>query len=257
MINRIQSHLALALKRAATFLDPTILPNLRVNSEARVPFDNETLSLWNIVKPRTMTGIERIDALRRAIEYTCANSIPGDIVECGVWRGGSMIAAAITLLRIGTIKKLWLYDTFSGMTPPGPGDVDYSGRSAQDLMAVANPDTSSIWAKSSLPYVRSGLLDTGFPEDKIEFVVGPVESTIPKNIPDAIALLRLDTDWFASTYHELTHLWPRLTTGGILIVDDYGYWAGAKKAVDQYFTEIGLNPYLHRIDETGRLIIKH
>jgi O-methyltransferase len=216
----------------------------------------ETRTLWERVQSRTMTSVYRIDALRQAVEYIEANAIPGDIVECGVWRGGSIMAVALTLSRLGARRALWLYDTFCGMPPPGPQDKDFEGRSAADLMAEQAPETSPIWALNSLEDVRAGMAEVGYPRDLVRYVVGPVESTIPDRVPDRIALLRLDTDWFTSTHHELVHLWPRLAVDGILIIDDYGYWRGAKKAVDQYFREAGLYPFLHRIDETGRLVIK-
>jgi hypothetical protein len=203
-----------------------------------------------------MTSIERIDALRASVEYVHANSIPGDIVECGVWRGGSMMAVALTLLRLGENRRLWLYDTFAGMTPPGTEDRDFQGRAAADLLASEDPENSVYWGKSSLPEVQAALAETGYPEERIEFVVGPVEDTLPLRAPESIALLRLDTDWFRSTFHELVHLWPRVTGGGILIIDDYGDWAGAKKAVDEYFAQILPRPLLSRIDGTGRLAIK-
>jgi O-methyltransferase len=167
-----------------------------------------------------------------------------------------MIAMALTLQRIGAQRRLWLYDTFSGMPPPGRDDFDFQGRSAEELMAQENPETSYIWAKSPLDDVKLGLRETGYPEDAIEFVVGPVESTLPNRAPEKIALLRLDTDWFESTYCELMHLWPRLVDGGVLIIDDYGDWAGAKKAVDRYFAEQKLFPLLHRVDASARVIVK-
>jgi O-methyltransferase len=226
-------------------------------SWVQASFDPETQVLWDRVRTRTMTSIERIDALRGAVEHIHANSIPGDIVECGVWRGGSMMAVALTLLRLGGMRRLWLYDTFSGMTPPEREDIDFEGRLAQELLESENRDTSLIWGKSSLVEVRTALAETGYPAEKIEFIVGPVEKTIPLRIPENIALLRLDTDWFRSTSHELVHLWPRIAQGGILIIDDYGYWMGARKAVDGYFSQVGLRPLLHRIDWTGRLVIKN
>lgn len=221
-----------------------------------LPFDAQTEILWERVRLRTMTSIERIDALRASVEYVVKNTVPGDFVECGVWRGGSMIAIALTLQRIGAQRRLWLYDTFSGMPPPGRDDFDFRGRSAQELMAQENPETSYIWAKSSLDDVKLGLRETGYAEDAIEFVVGPVESTLPNRAPEKIALLRLDTDWFESTYCELVHLWPRLVDGGVLIIDDYGDWAGAKKAADSYFAEQKLFPLLHRVDPSARVIVK-
>jgi hypothetical protein len=167
-----------------------------------------------------------------------------------------MMAAAITLLRLGAKRSLWLYDTFSGMPAPGQVDKDFMGRAASDLMASEHPDTSPMWAKSTLEDVKMGMKATGYPPDQIKYVVGCIESTIPQFVPDSIALLRLDTDWFSSTYHELFHLWPKLSKNGILIIDDYGYWAGARQAVDQFFEESGIRPFLHRIDDTGRLVIK-
>lgn len=96
---------------------------------------------------------------------------------------------------------------------------------------------------------------TGYPKDNIIFIKGKVEQTIPGTLPGKIALLRLDTDWYESTKHELNHLYPLLEKAGILIIDDYGAWQGARKAVDEYFSTNG-PVYLHRLDFTGRLVIK-
>lgn len=167
-----------------------------------------------------------------------------------------MMAAALTLMRLGATRPLWLYDTFSGMPPPGQNDMDFQGRSASKLLEVA-PETSVLWAKNSLDDVQSGMRETRYPEELIKYIEGPVELTIPRLVPDNIALLRLDTDWYELTLHELVHLWQRISSRGILIIDDYGDWVGAKKAVDQFFEEIKVHPFLHRIDGTGRLIIKH
>jgi hypothetical protein len=166
------------------------------------------------------------------------------------------MAAALTLLRLGGTRPLWLYDTFEGMPPPSEADIDYKGRSAAVLMSAESPDTSLIWARSSLDDVKAGMGETGYPAHLVNYVIGTVETTIPAEMPEKIALLRIDTDWYSSTYHELVHLWPRLSQGGILIIDDFGYWAGARRAVETYFAEMKLCPFLHRIDETGRLIIK-
>jgi hypothetical protein len=253
IVDSTRRRLNRVLQRAADMVSP---------SPAQAPpkgdhdLEPETLELWELVKSRTMTSMLRIDALRNSVEHVERNSIPGAVVECGVWRGGSIMAAALTLLKLGATRPLWLYDTFEGMPPPSAVDIDYQGRSAAELMAVEAPDTSLIWAKSSLDDVKAGMSETGYPSDLVTYVVGAVESTIPERIPDEIALLRIDTDWYSSTYHELVHLWPRLSPGGILIIDDFGFWAGARQAVEQYFAEMKLHPFLHRIDETGRLVIK-
>jgi O-methyltransferase len=94
---------------------------------------------------------------------------------------------------------------------------------------------------------------TGYPSDRVHYVKGLVEATVPQQAPDEIAILRLDTDWYESTKHELEHLWPRVRPGGVLIVDDYGHFEGARRAVDEFF---GPGVFLHRIDYTGRLVLK-
>ena len=109
---------------------------------------------------------------------------------------------------------------------------------------------------ASIEEVRANLLSTGYPESRLRFVKGKVEETIPANGLDRIALLRLDTDWYESTYHEFVHLYPKLETGGVLILDDYGSWQGAREATDRYFTEAGSKPFLSRIDEAARVGIK-
>jgi O-methyltransferase len=254
IVDKVRSRLDRALRRAAQTVSPSPPPSAQ--EQTQQGFGPETLELWEQVRSRTMTSLPRIDALRMAVEYIEGNSIPGDVVECGVWRGGSMMAACLTLRRLRAERQLWLYDTFAGMPPPGSDDKDFNGRAAADLMAEQSPDTSHIWARSTLDDVKIGMGETRYPTELVKYIVGPVESTIPDQAPERIALLRLDTDWYSSTYHELVHLWPRISPNGVLIIDDYGYWAGAKRAVDQYFHEIRVHPFLHRIDDTGRAVIK-
>lgn len=252
MLGQARSWLARKLRGAARAIDAR-----RDNDQpVELDFDPEVAAIWKRVHARTMTSVERIDALVRSVRYVHENAIAGDIVECGVWRGGSMMAAALTLANLGARRRLWLFDTFAGMTPPTTDDRDFAGTSAAAFLASADRETSKVWAKASLGDVQAGMAETHYPGDLITYVVGPVEETIPDRAPDAIALLRLDTDWHASTRHELAHLWPRLSRGGVLIIDDYGSWAGAKKAVDEYFEESGLTPYLHRIDKAGRLVLR-
>jgi O-methyltransferase len=253
-VARFRNRVHRALMRMARHFEPPVPATDKPWQQ--LGLDENTEKLWEAVRPRTMTSIQRLDALRQGIEYIHSNSIPGDIVECGVWRGGSMLAAALTLQRLDDERRLWLFDTFAGMPPPSSEDKDYQGRSAAELMAAQSPETSWIWAKSSLEDVKAGFEEIDYPRDLINYIVGNVEATIPIEAPENIALLRLDTDWYTSTYHELLHLWPRISKNGLLIIDDYGDWRGARKAVDQYFNENKLHPFLHRIDGTGRLIIK-
>jgi hypothetical protein len=205
-----------------------------------------------------MTSPERIVALCEAVDHIQRHAIPGAIVECGVWRGGSMMAAARTLLAHGqTDRELWLYDTFEGMTSPRSCDVDYLGRDAAHLLATESRDEDvSIWCVSPLDTVKHNLNSTGYPPHRIRYVVGDVQETLKNQRPDAIALLRLDTDWYESTRCELEQLFPRLVPGGILLVDDYGHWRGCRRAVDEYFAEHHVQMMLSRIDYTGRMGVK-
>lgn len=221
-------------------------------------FDEWTIELFNRVRPFTMTSCERVFALCTAVEYLVSSRIEGSIVECGVWKGGSMMAAASTLLRLGVSDRdLYLFDTFEGMPTPGHEDVNFRGVSASDLMdRAANMPAARIWGRSEQVEVEQNVLSTGYPKDRINLVKGRVEETVPAFAPERIALLRLDTDWYESTRHEMEHLFPRLAVGGVLIVDDYGHWKGARKAVDEYVAARGAPLLLNRIDYTGRIAVK-
>jgi O-methyltransferase len=219
-------------------------------------FDEADKELYRRVGPYTMTTPPRVYALVRAVEYVVARGVPGAIVECGVWRGGSMMAAALTLLRLGVAdRELYLYDTFAGMPPPTEADTTRSGVRAADLLAE-NDEDSHIWAVASLSDVRAAVLSTQYPERRIHFVEGLVEDTLPATAPGEIAILRLDTDWYRSTKHELEQLYPRLAPGGVLILDDYGHWQGARRAVDEYFEEEHITLLLNRVDGTARIGVK-
>lgn len=210
------------------------------------------------VAPYTMTSPQRVLALCEATAYVQANGIPGDIVECGVWKGGSMMAVADTLMKLGGAdRNLVLFDTFEGMSPPTELDVAIDGESADRLLARSSPDdAASVWCRASMDIVRQALDSTGYPPDKVQLVRGMVEQTIPASAPEKIALLRLDTDWYESTRHEMEHLFPRLSVGGVLIIDDYGHWKGARKAVDDYLREHQVRLLLGRIDYSGRIAVK-
>lgn len=221
-------------------------------------FDADFAPILDRCQPFTMTSPERLYALFKAIEYICSAKLDGDIVECGVWKGGSMMCAALSLLRAGdTGRRLHLYDTFEGMVAPDANDVDIEGRSAEtQLSTESRSEESGIWAYSPLEAVRRNMATTGYPEDRIHYIRGAVEDTIPAETPGQIAVLRLDTDWYSSTRHELEHLFPLLIPGGVLIIDDYGHWQGARRAVDEYFARGRTQILLNRIDYTGRLGIK-
>jgi O-methyltransferase len=219
----------------------------------------EDLAIIRSVQPFTMTSPERIHGLISAVRYLLANNIPGDFVECGVWKGGSMMAMAKTLLASGCRdRQLHLFDTFAGMTAPTEKDGSKFLESTvqETYTETRNADGTSQWCYSSLEETRRNMLSVGYPEDKIHFIKGPVESTLPAGAPEKIALLRLDTDFYESSKHEMVHLFPRLTRGGVLLLDDYGHWDGQRLAVDEYLREQKIPLLLNRLDYTGRVGVK-
>jgi len=206
----------------------------------------------SFVKPYTMTSIKRIIELFNSLEYIRINNIEGDIVECGVWRGGNILGIIEYLYFYNiTNKKVWLFDTFSGMTEPKDIDIDHHNRKAKDILNLAN-----VKAYASLEEVQTNLSNSKFDTSNIYYIKGDVSETLQdyKNIPTKISLLRLDTDWYDSTKNELIYLYPKLVLNGVLIIDDYGHWNGCKKAVDEYFSDT--NIFLQQIDYTGIKIIK-
>jgi len=215
--------------------------------------------------PYTMTGVPRLQALIDAVRYCERRGIPGAFAECGVWRGGSVLAMILVLQELGASERdVFLFDTFDGMPAPSGRDATASiGQPASEIWEAARSDPAHPWRETFDPRligeeaVRETVLGTGYPAERVHLVRGPVEETLPSRAPQQIALLRLDTDWYQSTRHELEQLYPRLATGGVLIVDDYGHWQGCREAVDEYFGRHAAPVLLTRIDYTGRLAIKH
>ena len=208
------------------------------------------IALFERVQPYTMTSVECVVALSHAVEYVIDNDIAGALVECGVWRGGNLLVMAETVRTLGaTPRQIVGFDTFEGMTEPTERDVSRDGEAARDLA----PD--GPWCVAGLDEVKS-ILHAQTSYASIDLVQGRVEETIPREAPSEISLLRLDTDWYDSTMHELEHLYPRLSRGGILIIDDYGYWQGQRQAVDEYFGRARPRPLLIRIDHGARIAVK-
>jgi O-methyltransferase len=220
--------------------------------------DNKILAQ---VRSFTMTSQERViavvDAARHIARSHIARSrIRGDVVECGVWRGGSAMAAALAFSECGDIERdFYLFDTFEGMTEPAEIDRRFDGAPAGEDYKAAVAEHGS-WCRAGLDDVRLNMESTGYPAGRIHYVRGRVEDTIPASSPREIALLRLDTDWYESTKHELEHLYSRLVLGGILIIDDYGHWSGCRRAVDEFLASKEKPPFLSRIDYSGRIAVK-
>ena len=218
-------------------------------------------NLFEISSDYTMTSNERIFSLMKSIDFIRQNNVPGDFVECGVWRGGNLIIFQKFIEKYNLQKKIYAYDTFEGMSNPEEIDRTFDGKSSIEALNKIREkkikrDENILVAECSIEKVLENFKKFSQKENLI-CIKGKVEDTleIKENLPDKISILRLDTDWYASTKKELEVLFPLLEKNGILIIDDYGYWQGAKKAVDEYFKD--KNVAMFKIDFTGRLIIKY
>lgn len=194
-----------------------------------------------------------------ACKHVIERDVGGDFVECGVWRGGNALLAAKIFRLYGVNKRVWLFDTFMGMTEPS--DVDtrtHDGFAAKVKFAETQRDTHNEWCFCSIDDVKQSFQEAGVLDENIVFVQGDVNETLDdqKNLPKEISVLRLDTDWYDSTKKELEVLYPMVSLGGVLILDDYGHWSGSRIAADEYFSNMKNRPFLQYTDAGGRAGVK-
>ncbi len=241
-----------ALRKAGLIATPPAEPELPPG------YGDAEKRIYELAKSYTATDAGRILALIEAVRYVLRANVPGDFVECGVWRGGSSMVMAAALKAEGvTDRRIHLFDTFEGMAKPDERDVNLYGESALDRYATkVQPDGNVDWCATPLDEVRRNMALTGYPAEQVIFAKGRVEETLPGAAPETIALLRLDTDWYEGTRHEMIHLYPRLSPGGVLIIDDYHWWKGSREAVDEYTREQGINLYFAPIGGGGVAAIK-
>jgi hypothetical protein len=231
----------------------------RLEEEKKYPEidDPEFFRISRIIGKHTISDLVAQWAFYKSIAYVVKNNIPGDIMECGVWNGGSILLAAYALLHFGdTSRRLYLYDTFEGMPRPSEVDVDITGNSALKHWETLTSQGKTWGYGGTEEMVRDVVFTAGYPQDRFVFVKGLVEDTIPATIPERISILRLDTDFYTSTYHELVHAYPLLSSGGVLIIDDYGYFLGSRLATDKYIAENQLPLLLNRINSSVHLALK-
>jgi hypothetical protein len=202
----------------------------------------------------TLTPLKAMYAIYEAACYVAKAKIPGDFVECGVWKGGSSMIVAHAFLQFNaSARRLYLYDTFEGMPEIGSRDADLGTgpfQLAMNITTLLRGGHSGVFY-APLEEVQKNMETTGYPSDRVVLVKGLVENTMPGTIPDQVSLIHLDSDLFQSTYHELTHLFPRLSKGGVLIIDDYGNWKGSREATDRYLKEQGITMFLKRVGDSG------
>ena len=230
--------------------------NLSENFPEASEFEKELL---NVCSNYSMTGHDRMYSLIKSIEFIDQNNVDGDFVECGVWKGGNLIIFQKYVKKLNLNKKIYAYDTFEGMPKPAEIDKNFEGESASiqlDKLDKKNVDRKKniLIADCSLEDVKNNFEKHTFSNNLI-CIKGKVENTLKntENLPNKISILRLDTDWYSSTKKELEVLYPLLEKNGILLVDDYGYWQGARKAVDEFFKDKKVTMF--KIDFTGRMII--
>jgi len=202
----------------------------------------------SICSPFSMISPERMTANIKAVHDAQEKSIPGCIIECGVWRGGSLLSMILAAENYPSIEREFhAYDTFAGMTPPTPADVDCNNQAAKTLI------DSDPWVRciSHLDEVQHNI--SSHTSIVPQYHVGDIVET--RVVPSPIAVLRLDTDWYESTRFELETFFPHVSPGGYVIIDDYGHWKGCKQAVDEF---LAAHPdiILHTTDYTGRYFVK-
>jgi O-methyltransferase len=232
---------------------------LKYKGEQMINFSSpEELQIINDNLKFTLTRPARMAATMRALKYVSINKIQGAFVECGVWKGGQIIVGIEQLRLLNDHREVFLYDTFAGMTEAGEIDRSFLNQSAINLMETSEPTSNSIWAKVTIEEVKKNLSNLDYSKNLIRYIVGDVRETLltPKNLPEKISVLRLDTDWFDSTYIELVKLYPLLSPGGVLLIDDYGHWEGSRRAADKFFQEIGIDPFWNAIDYTCVMHLK-
>ena len=231
-------------------------------SEPTPEATDEHLKIMNTCSKYTMTSRSRQWALIQSVEWIAKKNIEGDIVECGVWRGGNLILCGLMLKAFNLDRLIWGYDTFTGMSEPTEDDylVDNPESKNSSLIRdkwLAKQKSQGI---TDWNYVTKDEVASNFSKevgtDNLKLIRGKVEDTltIESNLPEKISILRLDTDWYESTKVELEVLFPRLQKRGVLIIDDYGRWAGSRKAVDEFFEGYGF-VWLHRVSKSCRLYV--
>lgn len=212
--------------------------------------------VYALARPWTMVSNPNLGFIYNQVLRVNKEGVEGDIMELGVWKGGASMVMLFAEIRSGDAanpRTAWLFDTFQGLPPPTVED-DEKSKQAWSKVVAGTASKQKIrhvedgkWCYGPKAIVKNNIRSTGYPLTHIRMVEGKVEDSLPvTNLPENIAVLRLDTDWYKSTRIELDLLWDRLSPGGILYVDDYCAWGGARKATDEFFEERGLSHLLNQ-----------
>jgi hypothetical protein len=204
----------------------------------------EFARLYRTIRPYTMSGHVRLQALYDAVRHVIATDVPGALVECGTARGGSAALMGLTTQCLGADRTVWVFDTFEGIPAPTAADPDWQ---------IAQTYTGSFAA--TVDEVEALLKQLNILQN-YKLIKGLLQTTLSTCGLEAIALLHLDCDWYDSMRCCLEQLYDRVSPGGIIQIDDYGHWKGAKKAVDEFLRDRKISGRLRWIDYTGRQMIK-
>lgn len=207
----------------------------------------------------SMVGDEGLFATIMACKHVAEENVEGDFVECGVWRGGNALLATGVFKLQNSTRKTYLFDTFGGMTEPSEFDTSaFEERAAIERFRDGQREDHNEWIYASEEEVSGNFREAGLLHENVVMIKGDVLATLEdeRNLPERIAVLRLDTDFYESTKRELEILYPRLSIGGVLIIDDYGHWQGSRAAVDEYFRKHCNRPFLQYVDYTVRVGVR-
>ncbi len=194
------------------------------------------------VHAETMVGLARLDNVQRCVTDVLADDVPGDLIETGVWRGGTVIFMRAILAAYGdTSRCVYVADSFDGLPPPNPALYP-----ADEGLDLTDRGLAIGLEQVKANFERYGLLD-----DRVKFLVGWFKDTLPAAPVDRLSVIRLDGDLYESTTDALRSLYPKLSVGGYVIVDDYGAYDACRRAVDDYRAEHGITEKIETIDWTG------
>jgi hypothetical protein len=227
-------------------------PLLALSQPANAPeHEPEFAELLKSVRPYTMLSEARLHSLYQRAKTICERNIPGNFAECGVAAGGSSALLAAVISRYSTTpRRLYSFDTFEGM-PPATSEDTHEGQHAEQ----------SGWGTGTCAAPEASLMEA-CRKLGVEDLVHPVKGLFSETLPEtreqigSIALLHVDGDWYASTRDVLGNLYDQVVQGGFIQIDDYGYWEGCRRAVEEFQRERGLTFQLHTIDETGVWLAK-
>jgi len=210
------------------------------DSLASTPFARH----YRAVRLYTMSGNARLRGLYGAVHEVAARNVPGDVVECGTARGGSAALMGLALKELGAARTLWVFDSFAGIPPPTDSDPD------KHIAELYTGDFRGELDDVRALFERLGILE------RVRLVKGLFQDTVPGCAVGPIAVLHLDGDWYDSVMVCLEHLYDRVSRGGIIQIDDYGHWEGARKAVDEFMQRRAIRVPLRYLDYTGRQFTK-